>query len=137
MDEPDDYVLDVREEFELSGIPLYNRAPAVLFGVSPYDAHDNDRIFGYYSYGHQMASMWFVTASANALITAQYRLTLIAADAIYQHYIVHPIPLRESIYDRKLYKPKPIWIDGRIAHRSRCAGWTLYPHTTQWESDSD
>ncbi len=137
MDEPLDYVLDARSEFKRSGIIIYNRALAALFGVSPYDEQDNDRIFGYYSNGHQMGSMWFVTAPANAFVTAHYELTLISEDKYQRHYIVHPLPLRESIYDRKIYKRKPVWIDGRVAHRSYVTGWTLYPHTTRWESDSD
>jgi hypothetical protein len=110
---------------------------ADIFGVSPLNEDGTDRIFGYYSFSNtQFTSLWFIIVPNSAHVEAYYNVSLIATTDTTSYYIIHPLPdLREAIYDHKIYKRRFVRINGyEIRYYS---GWTLYPSTSYWESDSD
>ncbi len=123
----------VRTEWEISSVPIYGDILADLFGVARCDESGRNRKIGYYSFGEQWASLWFIQASANIVVTAHYNVTCFQGIGN-NTYIIHPLPdIRETIYDRTIYKPHSVWLNGREVQTGLTTGWTLYVYADNWE----
>jgi hypothetical protein len=129
-----DLVLErVRSDFEMESNPWYGDILADLFSVARCDESGRDRKIGYYSFGQQWASLWFIQARADIVVTAHYNVTCFPSCRI-NTYIIHPLPnLRETIYDRTIYPPDSVWFDGHEVGSGRLTGWTLYAYADNWE----
>jgi hypothetical protein len=123
----------VRGEFHLYGEEWCADILADLFGVARYDEMGHQREFGYFSYNRHFATLWLIRVHPDVFVTAHYNITLVSSSGGINTYIIHPLPdLREAIYDRTIYPPRPILVNGHELHDAAPIGWTLHEYADNW-----